>query len=315
MKNRKFISVIFALAMVFSMALSVGATELDTTASTYEEVWLAEVVQFEENIGAIIDNVSGTENYYTNLAKSEEIEDREIFVKQVMSVYNALSTDEKESTRIYLQGYVDGVGSSEVQKFLENTAIKKVSRATYTQSAAVAYAEKYSKVNGNYNTAYPNLSGMGGDCANFVSQALLAGGYPMEGDWYIYKLNTLYPAPTSATQLDKSWNVASPSPWISAKEFNNYWTSKASATKTYDVSTYLNLTNKKMSSYAEGDVVQILKKSIVNYYGYHTMMITGTNTTGYLYSAHSSWRTDYPLNDGLSRYKTSDYKVKFFKVR
>lgn len=68
--------------------------------------------------------------------------------------------------------------------------------ATYTKSrssvfyatSAVAYAKKYYNT---YNTEYPNWTSYGGDCANFVSQCLVAGGLAMESgnlnsalNWY-----------------------------------------------------------------------------------------------------------------------------------
>ncbi len=34
-----------------------------------------------------------------------------------------------------------------------------------------------------YNPAYPHYAGQGGDCANFVSQCLYAGGFPTSGSW------------------------------------------------------------------------------------------------------------------------------------
>ncbi|MEV8213328.1 DUF1287 domain-containing protein [Leifsonia sp. NPDC077715] len=46
----------------------------------------------------------------------------------------------------------------------------------------LAYALTYWK---NYNTAqYGDLNPVGGDCANFVSQTLIARGWQMNGDWY-----------------------------------------------------------------------------------------------------------------------------------
>ena len=44
---------------------------------------------------------------------------------------------------------------------------------TYTPSKAVEYARKYCK---NYNKNYANYANQGGDCANFVSQCMIAGG-------------------------------------------------------------------------------------------------------------------------------------------
>ena len=44
---------------------------------------------------------------------------------------------------------------------------------SYNAGAAVNYARKYCQ---NYNTKYANYKNDGGDCANFVSQCLIAGG-------------------------------------------------------------------------------------------------------------------------------------------
>ncbi|MEU6223021.1 amidase domain-containing protein [Streptomyces sp. NPDC047042] len=53
---------------------------------------------------------------------------------------------------------------------------KKLTGTTFNYKAMATYAEKYWK---NYNTAYPNFNGhgAGGDCTNFVSQSLKAGGW------------------------------------------------------------------------------------------------------------------------------------------
>lgn len=52
---------------------------------------------------------------------------------------------------------------------------------TYSYKDAVAYADKYAM---SYNPAYPNYNSIGGDCANFVSQCLYAGGLPMTDGWF-----------------------------------------------------------------------------------------------------------------------------------
>ncbi|MFD5079923.1 amidase domain-containing protein [Streptomyces sp. NPDC058371] len=51
---------------------------------------------------------------------------------------------------------------------------KNLSSTTYDYKAMAAYAEKYWS---RYNTAYPNYNSGGGDCTNFVSQSLKAGGW------------------------------------------------------------------------------------------------------------------------------------------
>ena len=52
---------------------------------------------------------------------------------------------------------------------------------TYSPDGAAAYADTYWS---NYNPAYSDYNSIGGDCANFVSQAIHAGGMPMDEDWF-----------------------------------------------------------------------------------------------------------------------------------
>ena len=49
---------------------------------------------------------------------------------------------------------------------------------SYNPSKAISYARQYCK---NYNSKYKNYAPYGGDCANFVSQCLIAGGQKLSG--------------------------------------------------------------------------------------------------------------------------------------
>ena len=55
--------------------------------------------------------------------------------------------------------------------------------AGYDPQAAVNYAHQYAL---NYNPAYSSWKGRGGDCANFASQCLTAGGLSQDGTWQPY---------------------------------------------------------------------------------------------------------------------------------
>ena len=59
--------------------------------------------------------------------------------------------------------------------------VKADTVSTYDPAGAVAYADKYWN---SYNDYYPNYNSIGGDCADFVSQCLQAGGLPMNSSWY-----------------------------------------------------------------------------------------------------------------------------------
>lgn len=59
---------------------------------------------------------------------------------------------------------------------------------SYAPSSAVDHQMQYLFAHwNNYNTAeYGDLNPIGGDCANFVSQSLIARGWTMTDDWYNY---------------------------------------------------------------------------------------------------------------------------------
>ena len=65
----------------------------------------------------------------------------------------------------------------------------------YDREKAVAYAHRWAY---GRNPRYANFDGMGGDCTNFVSQCLAAGGCAMNLTptlgWYFYTLDTRSPA-------------------------------------------------------------------------------------------------------------------------
>lgn len=103
----------------------------------------------------------------------------------------------------------------------QNTMLKTSGGYNYT--AMANYLEKYWK---NYNTSYRDFSGKGGDCTNFVSQALRAGGwkdksgyYKNSNYWWYNSLNQTYSwinveylgsfarSSGRCTMLDNVWNL------------------------------------------------------------------------------------------------------------
>lgn len=138
----------------------------------------------------------------------------------------------------------------------------------------------------NYNSyvpTYPNMTaGDNYDCTNFASQCMLAGGIHFQGKWWIYKNNNKYPKPANGTQFDDSWSVdtmggilgfGASSPWVSAKQFNNFWSGIVSRTDTFTVSyAKSHKPNLYALSYYVGDIIMILDSKSN---GYHTMCITG----------------------------------------
>lgn len=167
-----------------------------------------------------------------------------------------------------------------------------------------------------YSTNYPAFNNeWGNDCANFVSQAMHVGGkMPMQGNWYCHKKNSTYPRPASAAQLDYSWTLSDPSPWISAKEFYSFWTSRTS-TSYYSVDRYR---REHESIYTtpiyRGDVV-IFHKGLADFVliPTHIMIISKYDAANkdFLLAGHSNIRQDYPLLTAISGYA----EIQFVKFR
>lgn len=151
----------------------------------------------------------------------------------------------------------------------------------YERTDAATFAKKNAILPDNRRlTTYPYIErSIGGDCTNFISQALQAGGmHKLNSIWYINKLNRSFLKPETIPQLDYSWDLADPSPWISAPQFYMFFSDLGEVNSySYDGS-YINNNNIEVytSVATIGDVVQIGQ---YNEYGqldiFHTMMITG----------------------------------------
>ncbi|MFJ4688842.1 amidase domain-containing protein [Streptomyces sp. NPDC088789] len=87
-------------------------------------------------------------------------------------------------------------------------ATKATPQAGYDYGEMAKYAEKYWK---NYNPSYRKFSDVGGDCTNFISQALRAGGWKNDTGWYRSYKNWWYNSSNQTTS------------WVNV----NYWASFA----------------------------------------------------------------------------------------
>ena len=87
----------------------------------------------------------------------------------------------------------------------------------YNRDLAVEYAKKYAL---KYNPNYFHFDGIGGDCTNFISQCLLAGGCKMNYDkyygWFYINKDNRSPSWTSVKYLQR-FLLDNKSPGIKAK--------------------------------------------------------------------------------------------------
>lgn len=140
---------------------------------------------------------------------------------------------------------------NEKQKYIsQRPSASILSYSGYNGNAARDYAYTYYK---NYNPSYTDYSKQGGDCTNFVSQCLKAGGLPTDGTWF------------------KDSNA-----WIRVIELRNWLVNKGYATE------YSWQSNCKV-----GDVVQLQNSSKGIYT--HSLLISYIDGYGQVYlAAHTN---------------------------
>lgn len=129
--------------------------------------------QMEEEEGYIVNLVS--QRMGNNLTTS----DWEICLNYLRENYDSLVEEvgiDVDKVKSYVSAYT--FVEMEKEEPDEKTNYIAEARAAYSPSKVTAYTDRYWN---SHNSAYPNFENMGGDCANFVSQALRAGGKSMKG--------------------------------------------------------------------------------------------------------------------------------------
>ena len=275
-------------------------------------------VKRDEVVEDIINKYIKGESKASSVFKNDKIES--MFNIIIILDSNKVTIDEKHKLTNYIFKYAPYSDNDNLIKYYNNMQSNTkrniaLVRSSYSPTNAVTYAHDW------YNTfntsSYLNVTALGGDCANFVSQCLVAGGAATDTEWYITKLNSNNPSPQTVADLDASWELADPSPWISAAEFNTYWSNRADLTDEFSGQyVYDNASTVYSKPYHKGDAVQILKKKYWWYEGYYTMIITAydSSNSDYLLSYHTSATKDKSLNTIANSYKDSKWKFKFFAV-
>lgn len=147
------------------------------------------------------------------------------------------------------------------------------SHKTFSKSNAIAYAEKYALV---HNPSYISFDNNGGDCTNFASQILHAGGLPKTKTWYNYS-----------------------NPWVRVKELRNYLINNNLAKEFND-----------LDSDCEGALIQFFNPELKDWT--HTGFITYSLGDDYLYCCHSYDKLNYPLS---LAYPLIYKKIRILKIK
>lgn len=251
----------------------------------YQEKYVGFLMDdFNEDDDAIIDiaydNMLAKENYIVALISEQSGEPTTMNAWEQNLKYLQLHYDEiialENVNMLYVDAYIEDYEIVKAAQDLPVTRVNANVRASYSSSDAVTYAEKYYS---SYNSSYPDWTTEGGDCANFISQCLYAGGKSMKGT----------PGTSSAADSWSNWfskgsslntkNVSST--WRGANAFKSYWQSNASG-----YSTFQSVGTESYNYGFKGDAVSLLNS---NGSAYHTMIIVGYDPANkdFILAAHT----------------------------
>ncbi|MGA8943495.1 MAG: amidase domain-containing protein, partial [Thermoactinomyces sp.] len=189
----------------------------------------------------------------------------------------------------------------------------------YDREKAVQYAKEWSDPDnpGKFHPDFVRLDNygrsLGGDCANFVSQMLHAGGLKMNDEWYFDKENKdnfFYTFPL----FRKFFRYFSPA-WGVADSHYRYFSDKKNgfAEKTFKVSTIEDLVKvEKSGEIKPGDLLywDFEGDDIID----HATMITDIDKNGYLkYSGHTVDQYNADVYEGLNDF--SNVKLHIVKMK
>lgn len=165
------------------------------------------------------------------------------------------------------------------------TSAAVTASSTYNASAAVAYAVQYAIIP---NSAYADFTNSGGDCTNFISQCLYAGGI-------VQHVGTAY---TESCWFYQSSTNRSYS-WTGANSFRNYITSSVSK---------INMTSSSWSSVVPGDIIQLMNSGSAT----HSMIVSNlvygsSGRSDLLVCAHTTNRQNVSLAQYYSTFPTKVY--------
>ncbi len=232
----------------------------------------------------------------------EDTPDKENFFR--IGTYHSLDlipgTSEESwiiSREWYLDPFQDSLNhkafeGGEVKQFVLSQTERDFSGISEMRKKAVEYADRWAGAasdgeNGyNYNPDYPNYSGRGGDCSNYVSQALHEGGFKTGGGW------------------NYSRNAASRS-WCNASGLAGYllWSGKGYTIKKGTYSQVF----KESFKLIPGDVIAYQEKGKI----VHNAFVVGADSKGYpLVNTHTTDRFHVPWDLGWN-----DSDIKFILIK
>ena len=248
------------------------------------------------------------------------------FLSSKLGIDSVTARDVKLAADILLQllreenPWLDELGDAEVfiSEWADEENDEKVQRGNknvfYDRAKAKAYIDTYWK---SYNPAYPSFKKGGGDCTNFISQVLYAGGMPWSDDGVPanHKKSTNWYCKPGATSKDSERRITFS--WKIAAVFKAHWIKRAARHRIFSYTEAIQSINELSGSVFLGDVVQFCYSSGVPY---HTLAVTGYNRDPE-YNIRDVVLASHDIDSNTrSLYRTmlkypSDYKLRVYNIK
>ncbi len=229
-------------------------------------------------------------------------------VKQLLREGNPILEGSEEDAWIFLS---DFEVKEDIPVFRSGS---KYDNSAYDREKAKKYIDTYWK---SYNTAYPSFSSGGGDCANFVSQVLYAGGMtwvddgkPLHYTWY-----TNWYCKPGATARDGDRRISLS--WKVASAFKSHWIKRAEKNLAYSYGEALNKMDEIAAQVYAADVVQFCYSSGVPF---HTLVVTGfardadTGKNDIVLASHTLDSNSRSLLNTVQKYP-ADYILRLYVIK
>lgn len=230
-------------------------------------------------------------------------------LEQLIREDNLLNNDVLEDAVIFLCELED---ENSYMPVVENRSV--IANSFYDRSKAKAYIDTYWK---NYNPAYPSFHSGGGDCTNFVSQVLYAGGMPWADDKNPtnHKMSINWYCKPGATGKDNEKRITFS--WKIAAVFKAHWIKRVEMHKMYSYTEAIQNMNELSRGTFLGDVVQFCYSSGVPY---HTLAITAYNrdpeynVRDIVLASHDIDSNNRSLYRTMLKYPP-DYKLRVYNIK
>jgi hypothetical protein len=184
----------------------------------------------------------------------------------------------------------------------------------YNRSKAKAYIDTYFE---NYNPAYPTFHGGGGDCANFVSQVIYAGGMPWVDDGnpnrYTWFTNWYCKPGASNRDGDKRISLS----WKVAASFKRHFEKRAAKQVVIRYKDAIDNFKDLSKQVYVGDPVQFC---YANGTPYHTLIVTGfawdkaARLSDIVLASHTIDSNKRSLYNTINKYPM-DYQLRFYVIK